>query len=104
MSISRALHDSHRRRPYWLLLVLALFLAGQAAAAGHWHDGGAQADSDCALCLFAGAGSAALTGSGWQPLAICLGITVFLILTGAPRRSAVRFHDSRAPPAYLIDV
>lgn len=97
-SPSRNGRDSGRR-PYWLLLVLALFLAGQAASAGHWHDSANTADHDCALCVLSSAGGAALQSSGWQPLAIALcAFTAYFFLTSL-RRGAVRFHDSRAPPA-----
>jgi uncharacterized membrane protein YhaH (DUF805 family) len=89
------------RRPYWLLLVLALFLAGQVASASHWHDALDQADADCALCVLSSANGAAAIAKGWQFAAVLFyGIAVFLFVPMA-RRSVVRFHDSRAPPAFL---
>jgi uncharacterized membrane protein YhaH (DUF805 family) len=86
------------RRPYWLLLVLALFLAGQVASTAHWHDALDPTDADCALCVLSSANGAAAVGKDWQFAAVFFGcIAVFLFVPMA-RRTAVRFHDSRAPP------
>jgi len=91
---------SFLRRPYWLVLVLALFFAGQVASSAHWHDAAKQLDADCALCMLSGANGAAAVASAWQPLSIPLGAPVFLLFVTAIRRIAIRFHDSRAPPHY----
>lgn len=90
-----------RRRPYWLLLVLALFLAGQVASAAHWHDAIDQADADCALCMLSSANGAAAVAAGWQFLAAPLGSLFVFMFVPMVRRAVVRFHDSRAPPAFL---
>ena len=89
------------RRPYWLLLVLALFVAGQVAASAHWHDALDQADADCALCVLSSANGSVAVGKGWQfaPIFLCA-LAVFLFIPMV-RRTVVRFHDSRAPPALL---
>ncbi|HSB96844.1 MAG TPA: hypothetical protein VLC91_10355 [Spongiibacteraceae bacterium] len=91
---------SFLRRPYWLVLVLALFFAGQVASSAHWHDAATQLDVDCALCMLSGANGAAVVANVWQPLSIPLGAPVFLLFVAAIRRIATRFHDSRAPPHY----
>jgi hypothetical protein len=97
------LHNAIRtaRRPYWLLLVLALFLAGQVASSSHWHEALAQADADCALCMLSSATGAAAIATGWQLTAIPLAFFAVSLLLVAVRRSVVRFHDSRAPPSVL---
>lgn len=86
------------RRPYWLLLVLALFIGGQIVSSAHWHDTSHQLDADCALCMLSSANGAAATNAAWQPLSVPLGAPVFLLFVAAIRRIATRFHDSRAPP------
>lgn len=100
------LDRSTRRRPlsltpYGLLLVLALFLAGQVASAAHWHDVIDTPDVDCALCMLSSANGAAAIGTGFQFLTTFFsGFAVFLFVPMA-RRTVVRFHDSRAPPSLL---
>lgn len=92
-----------RRRPFWLLLVLALFLAGQVASAAHWHEASAalQVDADCALCVLSGANGAAAVAGGWQlPVLPCAILVVFLFVA-LVRRTFVRLQDSRAPPSVL---
>jgi CHASE2 domain-containing sensor protein len=99
-----SLHNALRlpRRPYWLLLVLALFLAGQVASASHWHEAAtAPADADCALCILSSANGAAAIAEGWQLPATPPGVFLALFLLVVARRAAVRFHDSRAPPSLL---
>ena len=91
-----------QRRPYWLLLVLALFFAGQVASSAHWHaaDSVNQLDADCALCMLSGANGAAAITTVWQSLSIPLGSIFFVYFVATMRRSAPRFFDSRAPPQY----
>ena len=88
------------QRPYWLLLVLALFIAGQAAVAGHWHDKGDPHRAECALCALSSANSAAAIDS--QPLIIVAALFVAVYLFTLPSISVgcSRCYDSRAPPAY----
>lgn len=88
------------RRPYWLLLVLALFLGGQTAAQDHWHHGGKTVDYDCALCVLSSVTSGAITSDDWVPLVISAFSAIFIYLVVVPARAAVRFHDSRAPPHF----
>lgn len=85
-------------RPYWLVLALVLFFAGQIASSAHWHDIGNQLDADCALCMLSGANGAALTTSTWQPLSIPLGAPLVLIIAAVVRCAATPCYDSRAPP------
>jgi hypothetical protein len=102
MLISRSLSPI-ARRPYWLLLALALFLAGQLAISQHWHDASSAAvDYDCALCVLSGVSGAAAIASGWQAIAVplCVFSTLYFFLVY--RRCAIRFNDSRAPPSLLI--
>jgi hypothetical protein len=89
------------RRPYWLLLVLALFLAGQVASAQHWHDTLSDAaDYDCALCVLSGTSTGAITTSAWQAPALIVFAFVFFYCHVATQRAVVRFSDARAPPFY----
>jgi hypothetical protein len=95
---------SSRRRPlsltpYGLLLVLALFLAGQIASAAHWHDAVNQLDTDCALCMLSTANGAAALASGWQLPTVLVAAFTVILLSSMVRRTVVRFHDSRAPPS-----
>lgn len=91
--------DSTRsRRPYWLLLVLALFMAGQCLSVSHWHATTSGSDFDCALCVLSSANQGSAPASGWLLLDLAFFSFVFLLLTCGVRRSALRFHDSRAPP------
>lgn len=86
-----------------MLLVLALFLAGQVASSAHWHDVAAanQLDADCALCMLSTASGAAAIGAGWQLLIAPCSVLVAVVFLPMARRAVVRFHDSRAPPAIL---
>lgn len=87
------------QRPYWLLLVLALFLAGQIASAEHWHnDDSNSVDYDCALCVLSGVNGGAITSSAWQAPAVPLFAFFSIYFFFAIRRSVVRFNDTRAPP------
>lgn len=85
------------RRPWWLLLALALFLAGQTLAAAHWHDDSQGLDSDCALCVYSSTATAAVTAAGWQIPVVVIAAIAFTLVTGV-QLIAVRFCDSRAPP------
>jgi hypothetical protein len=84
-----------------LLLVLALFFAGQVAGSAHWHEAVAQPDVDCALCMLSTANGAAAIATGWQLPALLFGAVFVSLFLVAVRRTVVRFHDSRAPPALL---
>jgi hypothetical protein len=99
-SVLRNNKRHHLLRPYWLVLTLVLFFAGQIASSAHWHNASNQLDADCALCMLSGANGAAVISDTWQPLSIPLGVTVFLLFVAPIRRIARRFHDSRAPPLH----
>lgn len=94
-----ARHVVSARRPYWLLLALALFVAGQCLSVSHWHDFDNRADFDCALCVLSSASGAAALDSAWPSLATVLAALVFLVAVYALQRGVRRFHDSRAPPS-----
>ncbi len=97
-------HDIDKRRarrPYWLLLVLALFVAGQVAAAGHWHDNSDTHHADCALCLLSSANGAAAIDSTVPFIAVALSEFVFLFTLPATRGGFSRCYDSRAPPVHF---
>ncbi|MET0378699.1 MAG: hypothetical protein ABW049_06860 [Spongiibacteraceae bacterium] len=88
----------HRcRRPWWLLLALALFLAGQTLAAAHWHDSSQDADDDCALCVYSATATAAVAAAGWHIPVVIAAAIGFSLFTSV-RLVAVRFCDPRAPP------
>ena len=92
------------QRPYWLLLALALLLAGQFAAINHWHDGDTAPDYDCSLCVLSSAGVHAVTSDAWHlPLVPFAFVVSFSVVIGV-RREAIRFCDARAPPVYLQTV
>lgn len=87
-------------RPWWLLLALALFLAGQTLATAHRHDdslGSTGADADCALCIYSSTATAAVSIASLQMAVIFAAIVGFAPFAGI-LRAAVRFCDSRAPP------
>ena len=89
------------RRPYWLLLALALLLAGQVASAGHWHNNDSNTvDYDCALCLLSGISGSAVTSIAWQVPSVPSFAFFSVYFFFSVRRSVVRFNDSRAPPFY----
>ena len=98
--ISRECDNSlqRRRRPYWLLLALALFFAGQCLSVAHWHEPSTGFDADCGLCLFSSATGGAFVSTGWLPTAIVASLFLFCFHVPCVRRSAPRFHDSQAPP------
>ena len=84
-------------------LVLLLGLKWQTLAALHHHDEemthkGQVPDHDCALCVYASMATAAIGSAGWQ-LTISLFAAVWFTRRVSVRRAAVRFHNSRAPPA-----
>lgn len=110
MSTSRRSPSLNRRRnplrgncrPWWLLLALALFFAGQTLAAAHRHDdgiGGKSSDGDCALCIYSSTATAAVSTAGLQAAVIFAAVIGFTQAAGI-RRAAVRFCDSRAPPVF----
>ena len=88
-------------RPYWLLLALALFFAGQIAAASHWHDAAANAiDSDCALCVLSSATGAAIVADAFNitGIVLCIFLAVHVARVFISRRAY--FYQSRAPPLH----
>ena len=94
------LHSRGLKRPYWLLLVLALFLGGQIASAGHWHDSAKTIDHDCALCVLSSATSGAITSNAWHA-GVFLSFIFIAFHCAAPlTRGAERFYESRAPPVH----
>jgi hypothetical protein len=106
MTTSRPVFTTQRfqrsRRPWWLLLTLALLLAGQTLAASHWHDEsfahkGKSLDSDCALCVYSSTATAAFSMVDFQ-IAVVIAAAVWFILATGVRLVAIRFCDSRAPP------
>ena len=93
---------THRVKPlYWLPLVLMLFIAGQLMAQAHWHDAGTAPDNECSLCLLALATAGAAVTAGWQFIAVQFTSVLVALTLVVVCRSAVRFHDSQAPPALL---
>lgn len=94
------INKTSTRRPYWLLLALLLFFAGQIAAAAHWHDEANVIDADCALCVLSSATGAAITAAAltFAGLILCT-----FILTETARviaRPCAHAYDSRAPPQH----
>jgi hypothetical protein len=90
------------RRPWWLLLTLVLFFAGQSLAAAHWHDDslahkGKGLDSDCALCVYSSTATAAFSAVDFQTAVVIAAAVWFTHATGV-HLVAIRFFDSRAPP------
>ena len=104
LKLSRAKQHSSRR-PWWLLLTLALFFAGQTLGAAHWHNDslshkGKGLDTDCALCVYSSTGTAAVNADGWQ-IPIVIFATIWFTALVSFNSVAVRFFDSRAPPSLL---
>jgi hypothetical protein len=92
----------HRgRRPYWLLLALLLYVAGQCLSAAHWHNNEHALDAECALCLFSSATGDAVAAGAWLGLSVILCAWLSVFYAAPVRRTATRFHDSQAPPALL---
>lgn len=89
------------RRPYWLLFALALFLAGQFAAANHWHDGGNTSDYDCALCVLSSVGAHAISPTAPSLPAPLPAAFVITLVAAAALRPALRFYAARGPPSLL---
>jgi len=86
-------------RPYWLLLALALFFAGQIASASHWHDAASNTvDSDCALCALSSVAGAAIVSDAINIASIVL--CTFLVVHVARVFISQRAYSyrSRAPP------
>lgn len=92
------LHARALRRPYWLLLALALFLGGQIASAGHWHDNAKTVDSECALCVLSSATSGAITANAWQATVVSAFIFFAIYFVVPFTRETLRVYNSRAPP------
>lgn len=98
--------NKHRsRRPWWLLLTLVLFFAGQTLAAGHWHDDGLNhkgksLDNACALCVYSSTATAAVNADSWQIPVFTFAI-IWLTALVSFNSVAARFFDSRAPPSLL---
>lgn len=93
------------RRPYWLLLALALFCAGQVAIASHWHHDSALNDNssldiDCALCVLSSAAGAALATHAVVMASIVLCAFIFFAPVCVVTATRVSAYDSRAPPRH----
>lgn len=93
------------RRPYWLLLALVLFFAGQVAAAAHWHVDGEPGqhnslDLDCALCALSSAAGAAIASTAFALASLALAAFVFLPPAQAIIAQRVHAYRSRAPPLH----
>jgi hypothetical protein len=86
------------RRPYWLLLALALFFAGQVATASHWHNDAAKLDADCALCVLSSAAGAAIVPDALIVAGVAVSTFIFIEITCAFIYRRVYAYDSRAPP------
>ena len=92
------------QRPWWLLLTLVLFFAGQSLAAAHWHNDslvhkGKGLDGDCALCVYSSTATAAVNANGWQIPVVTFTTICFTALVSF-NAVVVRFFDSRAPPSF----
>lgn len=93
------MNKARARRPYWLLLALALFFAGQIASASHWHDvASSTIDNDCALCVLSSATGAAIVSDAFNIASIVL--CTFLVIHVARIFVSQRAYsyNSRAPP------
>lgn len=93
-------NENKRRalRPYWLLLALALFFAGQIATAAHWHNDLNSVDADCALCVLSSAAGAAIIDSAVVLVAATLFAFIILLAVPSAYCGVSRCYDSRAPP------
>ncbi len=101
MQNSRSINNVRACRPYWVLLALALFFAGQIAAVSHWHDAATNSiDNDCALCVLSSAAGAAIASAAF----VIGGIALALFIAAASVRNAksrcVCVYQSRAPPLH----
>lgn len=94
------MNKSRASRPYWVLLALALFFAGQIAIASHWHNDSVVLDTDCALCALSSATSAAITPDALIIASIPLVTFVFIEITRAFVSQRVVAYQSRAPPQH----
>lgn len=94
------IHKTRARRPYWLLLALVLFVAGQIATASHWHNDLNKIDADCALCVLSSATSAAIVDSALPIISVVLCAFILAEITQAIAHRCVRSYDSRAPPQH----
>ena len=95
------INKTRARRPYWLLLALVLFFAGQIATASHWHNDLNKVDADCALCMLSSANSAAAIDSALPVIAVVLFACIFLFILPVTRSGFSRCYDSRAPPFHF---
>ena len=101
MTTARGDNPVQRKRPYWLLFALVLFLAGQCLSSAHWHDSDQLPDAECALCLLSSANSGAMLTDAWLPLVVVIICApIFFYRNAQVRRIAQRFYDSQAPPSH----
>lgn len=99
MTAAHALSQA-TRKPYWLLLALVLFLAGQIASAQHWHNAVSDAaDYDCALCVLSGATAAIIPDA--LIIAVIALVTFVSIEIARPLACrCIYAYQSRAPPLH----
>lgn len=94
------LNKGSARRPYWLLLALVLFFAGQVAVSTHWHDVANTLDADCALCVLSSATSAAIASDALNIASIVLCSLLLIEFTCVFVFRRTYAYQSRAPPLY----
>lgn len=93
-------NETRAGRPYWLLLALVLFFAGQIAVASHWHDDANALDADCALCILSSASGAALNSETLTISGFALCVVVFRYIARAFVARRTQAYASRAPPVH----
>ncbi|MFT3930050.1 MAG: hypothetical protein QM709_07100 [Spongiibacteraceae bacterium] len=92
-------NKSRARRPYWVLLALALFFAGQIAVASHWHEATANTiDNDCALCVLSSTAGTAIVADAVKIVGIAFCVFFFVHSTRVFVSLRASFYQSRAPP------
>ena len=95
------INKARARRPYWLLLALALFFAGQIAISAHWHDAASTTlDSDCALCVLSSTAGAAIAADALVVAGIILCTFLLIEISCTFISQRVHAYQSRAPPFY----